>query len=296
MKIIVCVKQIRHIYTRTGQDPENRYLNPEDSIFRINPYDEAALELALRLKDAHEAAEIRLLSLGPLIAETELRRCLAVGAHHLHRIIEPNAEGNAVPLWQPGPWTKARQLASAIKELGAELVLCGKESTDRGSGQVGALLAHLLKYSYVSAITELSAEHPAGPLRVQRSAGRGIREILQCALPAVCSVDLGPCLRLPVHSRMQWAMTHHPIHERIHAPSRQTSGGMVTTRIFPPRPRTKIVPVPDSRLPAYERILQLLSGSKVEKKGDMLTGSLESQVNGIIDYLKANGFVDASSP
>ena len=56
------------------------------------------------------------------------------------------------------------------------------------------------------------------------------------------------------------------------------------------------MPVPDSRLPAYERILQLLSGSKVEKKGDMLTGSLESQVNGIIDYLKANGFVDASSP
>ncbi|MCA1795223.1 MAG: hypothetical protein LC660_15380 [Desulfobacteraceae bacterium] len=51
MNIIVCVKQICYTYARTGKNPDTKYINPEDSIFRINPYDEAATELALRVKE-----------------------------------------------------------------------------------------------------------------------------------------------------------------------------------------------------------------------------------------------------
>jgi len=67
----------------------------------------------------------------------------------------------------------------------------------------------------------------------------------------------------------------------------------VCTRRFQPRPRPKIVAAPDSREHAYERIMQLLTGSKVEKKGEILTGSTDSQVEGIIDFLKAHGFIEA---
>ena len=52
MKIIVCAKQIRHTYARTGISPESHFICPEDGVYRVNPHDEAALELALRLKDA----------------------------------------------------------------------------------------------------------------------------------------------------------------------------------------------------------------------------------------------------
>ncbi len=83
MRIIVCTKQIRHTYARTGKAPDKNYINPEDSIYRVNPYDEAAIELALRLKDAIGQGEVVLLTIGPMITETEMRRCLAAGADHL---------------------------------------------------------------------------------------------------------------------------------------------------------------------------------------------------------------------
>ena len=234
MKIIVCIKQICHTYARTGHDPERRYLNPEDTICRINPYDEAALELALRLRDQIDPAEIILLTMGPLIAESELRRCLAAGADQLRQIVYSGFTMEDDPLLQPDPWAKADSLASAVTELGGEIVLCGKESLDRGSGQMGAFLAHILKMPYVSAITDLSAGTGNGEIHVQRSAGRGVREIIRCPAPAVFSVDLGPELRLPVFTRRQWAMTC-PI-QMMTYPPRQRPAQVVTTRLFPPGP------------------------------------------------------------
>ncbi|MFY9704619.1 MAG: hypothetical protein WAJ95_01775, partial [Desulfobacterales bacterium] len=105
MKIIVCAKQIRHTYARTGTSPESHYIRPEDGVYRVNPHDEAALELALRLKDAYENTSVVLLTLGPMIAENEIRRCMATGADDLYQI---NVTGRppyaADPLDQPDPW------------------------------------------------------------------------------------------------------------------------------------------------------------------------------------------------
>ena len=67
-------------------------------------------------------------------------------------------------------------------------------------------------------------------------------------------------------------------------------------KTFPPRPRPKRVLTPDSSLPAFERINQLLAGSSIEKKGAMLTGDPESQVQGIISYLIENGFLNTENP
>jgi len=294
MKIIVCAKQIRHTYARTGTSPELHYISPEDGVYRVNPHDEAALELALRLKDDYENITVVLLTLGPMIAEDELRRCLATGADELYQI---NVNGHPPygedPLDQPDPWVKTDLMARAVKDLEGDLVLCGKASLDKGSGQVGALLAHRLDLPFVSAIIDLSMDKSSGTLQVQRSAGRGVREIIECRLPAAFSVDLGCDLRLPKFTKRQWAKAYVPRHldygADVDAPK------IVCTHRFQPRPRPKIVPAPDSRLQAYERIMQLLTGSKVEKKGEILTGSPESQVDGIVAFLKANGFLEPTS-
>ena len=299
MKIIVCAKQIRHTYARTGTSPESHYICPEDGVYRVNPHDEAALELALRLKDDYENITVVLLTLGPMIAEDEMRRCMATGADDLYQINAnghlPNSED---PLDQPDPWVKSDLMARAVKDLEGDLVLCGKASLDKGSGQVGALLAHRLDLPFVSAITDLtitdlSMDKSGSTLQVQRSAGRGVREIIECRLPAVFSVDLGRDLRLPKFAKRQWAEAYAP---------RQLDYGtdldvpkMVCAHRFQPRPRPKIVPAPDSRMQAYERIMQLLSGSKVEKKGEILTGSPESQVDGIVAFMIANGFLEPTS-
>ena len=294
MKIIVCAKQIRHTYARTGTSPESHYIRPEDGVYRVNPHDEAALELALRLKDDYENITVVLLTLGPMVAEDEMLRCLATGADELYQI---NVNGHPPygedPLDQPDPWVKTDLMARAVKDLEGDLVLCGKASLDKGSGQVGALLAHRLDLPFVSAITDLSMDKSGSTLQVQRSAGRGVREIIECRLPAVFSVDLGRDLRLPKFAKRQWAESYATRHldygTDLDAPK------MVCAHRFQPRPRPKIVPAPDSRLQAYERIMQLLSGSKVEKKGEMLTGSSESQADGIVAFLKANGFLEPTS-
>jgi len=292
MIIIVCTKQIRHTYARTGKEPDNNYINPEDSIYRVNPYDEAAIEQALRLKDAMGKGEIVLLTIGQMIAETEMRRCLAAGADHLYQIELPHEMDAKDPLNQPAPRIKSDLLAKAIKELKGDLILCGKESADRGNGQVGALLAHHLDWPFVSAITQLAFNRADGCVQAQRSAGRGVRETVECALPAVCSTDLGTDLRLPTVKNKQWAQKYDIciLSYEYKKPSLPIENAL----IFPPRPRPKIIPPPDSRLDAYQRVSQLLTGSTIEKKGDILTGSLESQAEGIIAFLKTHGFLESA--
>jgi len=294
MKIIVCAKQIRHTYARTGVSPESHFISPEDGVYRVNPHDEAALELALRLKDECENITVTLLTLGPMIAQNEIQRCLATGADDLYQIkVNGQSTLDRDPLDQPDPWVKSDLMARAVRELRGDLVLCGKESLDKSSGQLGALLAHRLDLPFVSAITNVSMDESIGTLQAQRSAGRGVREVIECRPPAVFSVDLGPDLRLPKFAQRQWAKTYTP--RQLDYGADVDAPKIVCTHRFQPRPRPKIVSAPDSRLHAYERIMQLLSGSKVEKKGEILTGSPESQVEGIIAFLKANGFLESDS-
>ncbi len=292
MHIIVCAKQIRHTYARTGTSPDTHYIEDWDGVYRVNPHDEAALELALRVKDDHAGITVSLLTMGPMIAEHELRRCLATGADNLYQIDGNNAHDPAQePFDQPDPWEKSDRLARAVKSLNGDLVLCGKESLDKGNGQVGALLAHRLARPFVSAITDLGLATSDGQVQVQRSAGRGVREIIACQLPAVFSVDLGVDLRLPNLKRRQWADEYPP--RPVEGNGESAPPRIVCKHRFQPRPRPKLIPAPDSRQHAYDRIMQLLTGSTVEKKGEMLTGSPDSQVEGILAFLKTNGFLES---
>lgn len=310
MNIIVCVKQIRHTYARTGSDPGNIYFNPEDFIYRINPYDEAALELALQLKDKIEETTIFLLTIGELIAERELRRCLAAGADYLYqtlpdrRITPEKGSHSDSPfqelMGQPSPAIKAEIIANAAKALRADLILCGKCSLDKANGQVGALVAKRLDLPYVSVITDLLFEPESNTFKVQRGAGRGVREEIACSKPALFSVDTGIHLRIPTLEAKKLAenyeirktdLSGQSGSSYISAISDRPSPDTVCRKIFQPRPRPRFIQPPGSNLDACDRISQLLAGSKVEKTGKVLRGTPASQVDGIIDFLQENGFI-----
>ena len=281
MRIVVCVKQISHAYTRTGMNPERDFLGPEDEVFRVNPYDELAVAVALRIKDLVGEGEINVLTLGPIIAEKELRRCMAMGADHLYQI---DMTGRV------DTWQKSLFLARAIKGIGADLVLCGKESIDSRNGQVGAFVAHHLRVPFVSCIRDISISSDKRSLEVQRSAGRGIREVIECPVPAVFSVDSGAIEPpLPTYEDKKQSQTL-PVQKIIYDKD-SVFPQSICTKTFPPRPRPKKAPAPDPRLDAFNRIGQLLTGSRVEKKGEMLRGSPESQVEGIISFLEGHGFL-----
>lgn len=283
MNIVVCIKQIEQIYARSGRDPESHYLTPMDRINRVNPYDEAALEAALRIKDQLPGTRIILLTLGKVIAEEELRRCLALGADALHQI------DTDLPL---DPFAKSKQLASAAGQIRADLILCGKESMDRQNGLVGAFIAGQLNLPFVSAIVDI--KYIAGEERVEvtRSCGRGVREKVRCTLPAVLSVDMGLyTYRVPSHADLEKAAAI--AFQTIAGPVESSNPAVSILQTMPPRPRPKHVPAPDSGLPAIERIQQLLTGSKIEKKGQLLEGEPGELAAGIMDYLIEHGFVDS---
>jgi electron transfer flavoprotein beta subunit len=281
MRIIVCAKQICLTYARTGMDPREYFLAPEDKLYRVNPYDEAALELALQIKELQGSGEIILLTLGPIIAEAELRRCLAKGADDIYQI---DTEAGM------DPWDKSRLLAEVIGDMGADLILCGKESLDKRNGQVGAFVAQHLEMPFVSGIVNLTITDNA-TARALRSAGRGVREAVECPLPAVFSAELGlhePRLVTYEGKRRARSIKIRRLDYRAWISARKT----VSVGILPPRPRPKRVPPPDSGLEAFYRIGQLLMGSRVEKQGAVLRGDAESQAEGIISFLEEHGFLE----
>jgi electron transfer flavoprotein beta subunit len=280
MRIIVCIKQIRHTYARTGMDPEQYFLTPEDSIYRVNPYDELALELALQAKARQRDVKVILVTLGPVIAEAELRRCLALGADDLYRI-ETDGELD--------PWSKSGLLARAVKDIGADLILCGKESLDRQNGQVGAFMAHHLGLPFLSAIVDLTIEDKT-KAAVRRTADRGVREVVECPLPAVFSVEMGSYEpSLPTYQAMERARSAGI--KALSYTDEVLTIKTMTTRIFSPRPRPKKTPAPDSEAEAFNRIDRLLMDSRIEKKGTILEDDPESQVNGILSFLEEHGFI-----
>ncbi|UCG09543.1 MAG: hypothetical protein JSV83_13245 [Desulfobacterales bacterium] len=169
-------------------------------------------------------------------------------------------------------------------------MLCGNESLDTQNGQVGALVAHHLKVPFVSAITSIETIQNNTRTTVRRSCGRGVREEIQCKLPAVFSVDLaGIEPRLPTYQARRKADAY-AVQTRACA-SKDVKPKLISEKIYPPRPRPKKVPAPDSRQDAYHRIQQLLAGSRIEKRSELLAGPTESQVDRIISFLLKHGFV-----
>ncbi len=181
MRILVCLKQIRHIYAQTGIDPERHFFNIEDSVNRINPYDEAALEIALSLKKTCDETRIILFTIGKLKAEKELRRCLARGADEIYNI--PRSE-------DPGSQVKSKMIKKVVSVLDIDVVLCGKESFDRRNGQVPARTAHGLSWPFISSIIRLEIDEKNKNAFAMRSCGKGMKEKISSPLPAFFSVDL----------------------------------------------------------------------------------------------------------
>jgi len=284
MRIIVCIKQIQHVFSKTGRDYATNFISHHDEICCINPLDIAALELALSVKDTQENAKVILLTLGPIIAEADLRRCFAMGADELCQIDNNDSIDG---------WTKSLLLANAAKELKADMVFCGEKSMDSGSGQTGPFIAAHLGAPFVSRLMDITLPKTGLLLRAERNCGRGKREIVESSLPAVLSAVVGS--KIPRYPSLEnkRRLSQEPI-QKLSVGQQASSAKVISTRVFSARPRPKQVVPPDSSLPAFQRIEQLLRGSSVEKKGEMVKGTPEQQVERIISFLQENDFVETT--
>jgi electron transfer flavoprotein beta subunit len=287
MKICVCLKQIVHTYACSGRDPGDHFLDQRDTLFCINPCDEAAVALAVAFKAQHPGTEVVLLTLGPIFARDELARCLAMGADRLFQVVLGEAATARV---EPDPWVKSVGLARAVRSLGGELVLCGKESLDGRSGQIGVFMAHQLGVPFVSGIIDLQVAPAGDRAHVRKMAGRGRRHLIEAPLPAVFSVDLSARLpAAPAYADRQAARS--TTIEKIIVADPAAAPRVHLRRIYPPKPRPKRVAVPDGALAAFERVGRLLQGSRIEKKGRIIKGDTSDAVEEILTFLQAHDYI-----
>ncbi len=179
MKIFTPIKRVPDPYAKVRVTEEGR-LDSEDLKYTINPFDEIALEEALRLREAGEETDITAVAVGNETCVDQLRQALAMGADRAI-LIETEAEADAmmVSIW----------LAELCRQEKPDLVLMGKQSTDEENSQVGPRLAGLLQWGQATFASKIEADEGAHALRVTREVEDG-RETLQVALPAVVTVDL----------------------------------------------------------------------------------------------------------
>jgi len=288
MKIVVCVKQIRYIYARTGKDPRTHFIAEEDGIDIVNPYDEHAVEEAIRIKERLKEGEVILITLGDLIAEKPLKRCLAMGADRLIQIYDPSFA-------KLDSWGTSVVLARGIDRLKPDLIFCGKEALDDNSGQVGAYLAELLGLPYVSCVVGLELFFNDKKARIHRALGKGDKEVVECELPALFGVDRGlndpryptlPNLFRALNQKIEcWGL------KLLGLTSSDLRPMTEVVEVCYPKPRPKKISAPDPGLNGYERTLLLLSGSRKEKAGNILEGTPRDLASEIIRFLKEKGMI-----
>jgi electron transfer flavoprotein beta subunit len=183
LNIIVCAKVVTDPEAPASAfklDPEGTRVVPGAGVPPvINPYDENALEAALRIKDTLPC-RITVISAGRTVPKAVIRKCLAVGADELV-VIEDDVFDSA------DSYTTARLLAAAIRKLGEfDLVLAGRMAADTNAGQVGPGLAELLGIPAITTARKIEVD--GDHLRVERALADG-REVVEAGLPCLVAVS-----------------------------------------------------------------------------------------------------------
>jgi len=185
VNIAVLMKPVPSTDTRVKVAPDGKQLDPGGVSLVINPYDEFALEAALKLKEAG-GGEVVILTVGSAVHQPTIRNGLAMGAD---RAILLTADGSLDAL------QVARALAAEIKAGDFALVLCGKQAVDDDAAQVGPMVAELLERACVTVVTKLDitgggAAAAGAACTAQREIEGGLEDV-SFALPAVITCQKG---------------------------------------------------------------------------------------------------------
>jgi electron transfer flavoprotein beta subunit len=177
-KIMVCVKRVIDYNVRVRVKPDGTGVVTDGVKMSINPFDEIALEEALRIRERGEAAEVLVVSIGPDDAQQQLRTALAMGAD---RAILVKQDGILDPL------VVAQAFLALVKKEDVDLVLLGKQAIDDDAAQTGAMLAAFWDRPQATAASRVEVR--GDTLVVTREVDAGL-ETNEIDLPGVVSVDL----------------------------------------------------------------------------------------------------------
>ena len=178
MKILVPVKRVVDPYLRIRVKADGSGIETQQLKMVMNPFDEIALEEAIRLKEKGQATSIVLVSIGEQVCQETLRHGLALGADEAILIENTQAQNS---------YDYATLLAKIVSDEQAHLVMMGKQAIDSDANQTPQMLAAILDWPQATFISKIDLK--AEIAQVVRETDAGLEE-LEVMLPAVISVDL----------------------------------------------------------------------------------------------------------
>lgn len=281
MNIIVCVKQVidtEHLTRIVGE----RSIDDPDLPRVVNPCDLVAVEEALQLKNRGIADEIILVSMGFSSTRDTLYRCLAMGADRAILLCDPAFEGS-------DSYATATLLVKAIGSLDYGLIFCGQKAFDTKAAQVGYYLAEMLGIPIIRGA--MKVEVPSGEkVIVQRKLRGGYREVLEASLPALVAVEEGlnepryVSQRAIARARAK-EVKEYDMKALGLSPEDVGQRGSKTEVTSLSRPRPKRIFVPDSSLPALERLVQVEAGGFKQREGSTITGIPQEVASRLVEIL-----------
>ena len=182
MKILVCIKQVPDMESKFRVAANGTWYDGQDLAWRMNEYDEYAVEQAVQLKEQVKDADVTVLCIGSDKVKETMKKALAMGCDRGAHIADDES-------FAKEPFQIAGVIAEFARDKGFDVIFTGMQSQDRGSGQVGILVAEMLGLPSVSTVVGFSYED--GMIKAQRELEGGIKANVKVVAPALVTCQLG---------------------------------------------------------------------------------------------------------
>jgi electron transfer flavoprotein beta subunit len=183
MKILVCIKQVPDMESKFRIDAEGVWYDGSDLAWRMNEYDEFAVEQAVQVKEQQGgAADVTVLSIGPDRVKEMMKKALAMGCDRGVHIADAQSH-------QRDPFAIASIIAEFAGDKGFDMIFTGLQSQDRGSAQVGVLVAEMLDLPALS--TAVDFAFADGIITAKRELEGGMKAVVKAGIPALVTCQLG---------------------------------------------------------------------------------------------------------
>jgi electron transfer flavoprotein beta subunit len=182
MKILVCIKQVPDMESKFKVDADGTWYEKNDLAWRMNEYDEYAVEQAVQLKEQVKDADLTVLCIGGDQVKETMKKGLAMGCNRGAHIADDNSSSRE-------PFEKAGIIAEYAKDKGFDLIFTGMQSQDRGSAQVGILIGEFLDMPSISTVVDFT--YSEGVVNVKRELEGGVKACVTARTPLVVTCQLG---------------------------------------------------------------------------------------------------------
>ncbi len=221
MNILVCIKQVPDMESKFKINGEANWYDGADLAWRMNEYDEYSVEQAIQLKE-QTGGDLTVLCIGPERVKETMKKALAMGCDRGIHVADDES-------FKRDPFAIASIIAEHARDKSYDIIFTGMQSQDRGSAQVGVLVAEILGLSCVTTLVGFAFEN--GTITAKREIEGGAKAVVKLPLPALVTCQLGlntpryPTLPNIMKAKKKELITL-PVADWLHVSARQATAAL----------------------------------------------------------------------